>query len=98
MLNGKKNSSLAKKWTRCFNLRERKQLLAVSSLGVLVGVAMSLSLASWATVRRHDSVRTSRFTFPIGGTLVSTGVISVGDLTSLLLYTVYVGNGLQMLT
>ncbi|KAF8339323.1 P-loop containing nucleoside triphosphate hydrolase protein [Amanita rubescens] len=33
-----------------------------------------------------------------GGTLVSSGVISVGDLTSLLLYTVYVGNGLQMLT
>lgn len=33
-----------------------------------------------------------------GGTLVSRGDISVGDLTSLLLYTVYVGNGLQMLT
>ncbi|TDL16129.1 hypothetical protein BD410DRAFT_731753 [Rickenella mellea] len=33
-----------------------------------------------------------------GGTLVSQGVISVGDLTSLLLYTVYVGSGLQMLT
>lgn len=33
-----------------------------------------------------------------GGTLVSQGAISVGDLTSLLLYTVYVGNGLQMLT
>ncbi|KAF5385822.1 hypothetical protein D9615_002318 [Tricholomella constricta] len=33
-----------------------------------------------------------------GGTLVSHGTISVGDLTSLLLYTVYVGSGLQMLT
>ncbi|KAK7472446.1 ATP-binding cassette permease mdl1 [Stygiomarasmius scandens] len=33
-----------------------------------------------------------------GGTLVSHGQITVGDLTSLLLYTVYVGNGLQMLT
>ncbi|KAG7449702.1 P-loop containing nucleoside triphosphate hydrolase protein [Guyanagaster necrorhizus] len=33
-----------------------------------------------------------------GGTLVSRGEISVGDLTSLLLYTVYVGNGLQMIT
>ncbi|KAH8109010.1 P-loop containing nucleoside triphosphate hydrolase protein [Phellopilus nigrolimitatus] len=33
-----------------------------------------------------------------GGSLVSQGVISVGDLTSMLLYTVYVGNGLQMLT
>ncbi|TFK21989.1 ATP-binding cassette transporter [Coprinopsis marcescibilis] len=33
-----------------------------------------------------------------GGTLVSRGEISVGDLTSLLLYTVYVGSGLQMLT
>jgi putative ABC transport system ATP-binding protein len=34
----------------------------------------------------------------IGGTLVTQGQISVGDLTSLLLYTVYVGTGLQMLT
>lgn len=34
----------------------------------------------------------------LGGTLVSQGAISVGDLTSLLLYTVYVGSGLQMLT
>ena len=32
-----------------------------------------------------------------GGTLVSKGMISVGDLTSLLLYTVYVGGGLQTL-
>lgn len=34
----------------------------------------------------------------LGGMLVSRGEISVGDLTSLLLYTVYVGSGLQMLT
>ncbi|KAI0050836.1 hypothetical protein FA95DRAFT_1587582 [Auriscalpium vulgare] len=33
-----------------------------------------------------------------GGSLVSHGHISVGDLTSLLLYTVYVGGGLQTLT
>ncbi|THG96090.1 hypothetical protein EW145_g7845, partial [Phellinidium pouzarii] len=33
-----------------------------------------------------------------GGSLVSKGVLSVGDLTSMLLYTVYVGNGLSMLT
>ena len=33
-----------------------------------------------------------------GGSLVSKGSISVGDLTSLLLYTVYVGSGLQTLT
>ncbi|KDQ50907.1 hypothetical protein JAAARDRAFT_41689 [Jaapia argillacea MUCL 33604] len=33
-----------------------------------------------------------------GGTLVAKGIISVGDLSSLLLYTVYVGSGLQMLT
>ena len=29
---------------------------------------------------------------------MSRGEISVGELTSLLMYTVYVGNGLQMLT
>ncbi|KAJ7647754.1 P-loop containing nucleoside triphosphate hydrolase protein [Roridomyces roridus] len=33
-----------------------------------------------------------------GGTLVSQGQISIGDLTSLLFYTVYVGNGLSLLT
>ncbi|KAH9066008.1 P-loop containing nucleoside triphosphate hydrolase protein [Lactarius deliciosus] len=33
-----------------------------------------------------------------GGSLVTHGQISVGELTSLLMYTVYVGNGLQMLT
>ncbi|KAL6304938.1 P-loop containing nucleoside triphosphate hydrolase protein [Sparassis latifolia] len=33
-----------------------------------------------------------------GGSLVTQGAITVGDLTSLLLYTVYVGSGLQMLT
>ncbi|KAF7289392.1 ATP-binding cassette transporter [Mycena indigotica] len=33
-----------------------------------------------------------------GGSLVSRGEISVGDLTSLLLYTIYVGNGLSMLS
>ncbi|KAI0312186.1 P-loop containing nucleoside triphosphate hydrolase protein, partial [Amylostereum chailletii] len=33
-----------------------------------------------------------------GGSLVSQGAITVGDLTSLLMYTVYVGSGLQMLT
>ncbi|KAF8627662.1 hypothetical protein AX15_004353 [Amanita polypyramis BW_CC] len=33
-----------------------------------------------------------------GGTLVSQGAISVGELMSLLLYTGYVGSGLQMLT
>ena len=34
----------------------------------------------------------------LGGTLVSRGEISVGDLSTLLLYTAYVGTGLQMLT
>ncbi|EJD46962.1 hypothetical protein AURDEDRAFT_113579 [Auricularia subglabra TFB-10046 SS5] len=33
-----------------------------------------------------------------GGTLVSQGAITVGELSSMLLYTLYVGSGLQMLT
>ncbi|KAJ7503059.1 P-loop containing nucleoside triphosphate hydrolase protein [Mycena galericulata] len=33
-----------------------------------------------------------------GGTLVAQGQISIGDLTSLLFYTAYVGNGLSLLT
>lgn len=33
-----------------------------------------------------------------GGSQVAQGIITVGDLTSLLMYTVYVGSGLQTLT
>ena len=33
----------------------------------------------------------------VGGTLVSRGEITMGDLTSLLMYTAYVGGGLQMI-
>ena len=51
-----------------------------------------VTLAWCLTSTNFDLIRTK------GGTLVSHGDISVGDLTSLLLYTVYVGNGLQMLT
>ncbi|KAG6864786.1 hypothetical protein C0991_007160 [Blastosporella zonata] len=45
----------------------------------------------------HISLLTESYSL-VGGTLVSHGEISVGDLTSLLLYTVYVGSGLQMLS
>jgi hypothetical protein len=50
---------------------------------------------------RELSARYFKSSYPIvhlGGSLVSRGEISVGELTSLLMYTVYVGNGLQMLT
>jgi hypothetical protein len=43
-------------------------------------------------------IRSCELTNAKGSSLVSQGVISMGDLTSLLLYTVYVGSGLQMLT
>lgn len=33
-----------------------------------------------------------------GGSQVASGIITVGDLTTLLMYSVYVGSGLQMLT
>jgi putative ABC transport system ATP-binding protein len=33
-----------------------------------------------------------------GGSQVASGLITVGDLTSLLMYTAYVGGSLQMLT
>lgn len=58
-------------------------LLALLGYGMLFGESL------------YCLVLTSRC---VGGSLVSAGDISVGDLTSLLLYTVYVGSGLQMLT
>ena len=58
-----------------------------------------LALLGYGTLYSIDVRRLAIFNvFPVGGTLVSHGEISVGDLTSLLLYTVYVGTGLQMLT
>ena len=50
----------------------------------------------WFVVFDHEGSKKN--SFDLGGTLVSQGVITVGDLTSLLLYTAYVGNGLTMLT
>lgn len=48
---------------------------------------------------KHSSYLKMKYTeWRKGGTLVSRGEISMGDLTSLLMYTVYVGSGLQMLT
>jgi putative ABC transport system ATP-binding protein len=56
-----------------------------------------LGLLGYGTCRIHGLLTISNF-ICVGGTLVSQGAITVGDLTSLLLYTVYVGSGLQMLT
>lgn len=71
----------------------------VYSLGRRDGVEMSPSFVFWVMVRllctfisiNYDEAR-------LGGTLVSRGEITMGDLTTLLMYTVYVGSGLQMLT
>lgn len=54
-----------------------------------------LALLGYGTISRLYNICLSGVS---GGSLVSQGIISVGDLTSLLLYTVYVGSGLQMLT
>ncbi|RXW24949.1 hypothetical protein EST38_g903 [Candolleomyces aberdarensis] len=58
-------------------------------------------VTSVLTLARKEAIASGIFfggTGWSGGTLVSRGEISVGDLTSLLLYTAYVGSGLQMLT
>ena len=57
-----------------------------------------LALLGYGTWTFSLSTRNNHCTVYIGGSLVSHGQISVGELTSLLMYTVYVGNGLQMLT
>ena len=81
---------------------ERKPLLVVSSLVALDGAATShywlcSHMVCFAVHRSFEMY--SRVDYWVaGGSLVSQGVISVGELTSLLVYTVYVGSGLQMLT
>ena len=82
-----------------FSLLGKKLSLAVSSSGEPAGAVTSLSYAFWDMVRGSRILTTLTTTDGLlGGTLVSRGEISVGDLTSLLLYTAYVGSGLQMLT
>jgi putative ABC transport system ATP-binding protein len=45
-----------------------------------------------------DGVYTELMGDCTGGSQVASGLITVGDLTSLLMYTAYVGGSLQMLT
>jgi hypothetical protein len=52
----------------------------------------------WFVNSRLAASRRIYLTVILGGSLVSSGQISVGELTSLLMYTLYVGSGLQMLT
>lgn len=70
----------------------------VSSLEVQVGAEMLRCLHYWDMASLVFIEVLIILISCTGGTLVSHGEISVGDLTSLLLYTVYVGSGLQMLT
>lgn len=70
----------------------------VSSLEAQVGVEMLHCLHYWDMASLVFIEVLIILISCTGGTLVSHGEISVGDLTSLLLYTVYVGSGLQMLT
>ena len=57
-----------------------------------------LALLGYGTSLCRDVVARCSILWCVGGSLVSQGAISVGELTSLLMYTVYVGSGLQMLT
>ena len=99
MLFLKKSSNFTKRSTRSFRLHGKRPLRAVYSLEQRDGVEMSPSFVCWVMVwliciyiSINDGERR------VGGTLVSRGEISIGDLTTLLMYTVYVGSGLQMLT
>lgn len=76
----------------------KKQLPAGSSSAALDGVEMSRFLRCSHTVNTFSETIVAILINLVGGSLVSKGSISVGDLTSLLLYTVYVGSGLQTLT
>lgn len=76
----------------------KKRLPAGSSSAALGGVEMSRFLRCSHTVNTFFETIVAILINLVGGSLVSKGSISVGDLTSLLLYTVYVGSGLQTLT
>lgn len=81
----------------CLALFVEKPLLRGCFMAVRAGAVMSPSWDCWDTVR-CDITGLYVYSHMLGGTLVAQGAITVGDLTSLLLYTVYVGSGLQMLT
>ena len=84
----------------CWILLAANQLRAAFSSVPLGGAGMLHYWLCLGTVRgSFDCLpQKNHGTECIGGSLVSRGEISVGELTSLLMYTVYVGSGLQMLT
>jgi ABC-type multidrug transport system fused ATPase/permease subunit len=67
------------------------------SNGWIGNVALS-ALLSYGTCFSSFSTRKGHYTEWIGGSLVGHRQISVEKLTSHLMYTIYVGSGLQMLT
>jgi putative ABC transport system ATP-binding protein len=80
----------------------RKEALATGIFFGATGWSGNVTLLALLGYGSHFRSNVDRNQCPrlshTGGTLVSHGDISVGELTSLLLYTVYVGSGLQMLT
>ncbi|KAJ6631501.1 P-loop containing nucleoside triphosphate hydrolase protein [Mycena sp. CBHHK59/15] len=85
---------------QAYNAHEQEQLKFHERIGHVLSLAKKEAVASaifFGSTGWSGNV-TLLSLLGYGGTLVSQGLISVGDLTSLLLYTVYVGNGLSMLT
>ncbi|TBU40304.1 P-loop containing nucleoside triphosphate hydrolase protein [Dichomitus squalens] len=85
---------------QAFNARPQEEAKFHEKVGTVLALARKEAIASgvfFGATGWSGNV-TLLALLGYGGTLVSRGTISMGDLTSLLLYTVYVGNGLQMLT
>ncbi|KAJ7029994.1 P-loop containing nucleoside triphosphate hydrolase protein [Mycena alexandri] len=85
---------------QAYNAHEQEQLKFHERIGHVLSLAKKEATASaifFGTTGWSGNV-TILSLLGYGGTLVSQGQISVGELTSLLLYTLYVGNGLSMMT
>jgi len=84
---------------QAFNAQQQEELKFANRVQTILGLAKKEAFASgifFGATGWSGNV-TILCLLGYGGSLVSQGIISVGDLTSLLLYTVYVGNGLQLL-
>lgn len=85
---------------QAFNAQPQEEQKFHERVNVVLGLARKEAIASaifFGSTGWSGNV-TMLALLGYGGTLVSQGDLTVGALSSMLLYTVYVGSGLQMLT
>ena len=100
MTKAAQESLSALRTVQAFNANKQEEAKFHEKVGTVLALARKEAVASgiFFAATGWSGNLTLLALLGYGGTLVSKGLITMGDLTSLMLYTFYVGSGLQMLT